>query len=111
MEKSQLLELMDSAIQLDQQLQEWMKEKESRLAEHSQTLEEQLPLMVQQRRATAEAELQRTILAANTEIEKALTRIEAEKHDSLQAIEQKFVANRKQIIQKITDKIRGDELG
>lgn len=111
MEKSQLLELMDSAIQLDQQLQEWMKEKESRLAEHSQALEEQLPLMVQQRRATAEAELQRTILAANAEIEKALTRIEAEKHDSLQAIEQKFVANRKQIIQKITDKIRGDELG
>ncbi|HHT20173.1 MAG TPA: hypothetical protein GXZ74_01880 [Tissierellia bacterium] len=111
MEKTQLIQLMDTAISLDQELQDWMADKEAELAKAGRSLEEALPKEYAQRRADFEKSYQALASRARQDIDRELERIEAEKNEQLRANEQAFEAHKEQMITAVLDRIRGDELG
>lgn len=97
MEKTQLIQLMDTAISLDQELQDWMADKEAELAKAGRSLEEALPKEYAQRRADFEKSYQALASRARQDIDRELERIEAEKNEQLRANEQAFEAHKERL--------------
>lgn len=110
MEKVQLIELMDSAIELDRQLSEWMSEEEERLHEHSVQLDEKLPARTQVKMNEYEQLYAETATKAKALTDQDLAKIEAEKAKQLQAMEKAYREKRSAIVEKVMSLIRGDRL-
>lgn len=110
MEKIQLIELMDSAIELDDQLSEWMSEEEARLAEHAEMLDKKLPVWSAQRMSEFEASFADRAIKARAEMDEATSQIVASQAEKLRIMQERFQMNRTAMVDKVFAKIRGDRL-
>lgn len=110
MEKPQLLQLMESVIELDQELKVWMDTAENKLKADTQLQDETLPQMAKQRRKAFEDEFNQIAASAEEQVQQELDRINLAKQQQLSQTEQTFRENRSLILEKVLTKIRGDEL-
>lgn len=110
MEKVQLIELMDSAIELDKQLSDWMKGEEASLAEEAEALDQKLPESARIRWDEFEAHFQETATNARALMIEEAAQIEAMKQTKLRQVEEAFQNTRAQMVNTVMQKIRGDRL-